>query len=297
MMEPDISTSAFTSEGIRCVGTLYLPQAIDRPPVVVMGHGLAAQRDFHLEPFAKRFVERGLAVFTFDYRHWGESDGEPRHLLLPRRQLQDWRAALAHARGLQQVDGERLGIWGSSFGGAHVIHVAAEDHGIRAVVSQVLAADTLSAVRGFGPGYMVKSTTLALMDSLRGLLGLAPLYMPVVGRPGETAVLNTAECWEGYLGLVPEDSPWQNRIAARSVLHLPFYRAIKVAHRVTAPTLLMGGVDDSLVAIEDIRSLAGRLPGAELREYPCNHFAPYYPPMFETFVAAQGEFLASHLEA
>ena len=287
----------FQSHGTRCCGRLFLPENRERPPVVVMGHGLGAQQDFRLPAFADRFVQRDLAVFTFDYRHWGESAGEPRHLLLPRRQLQDWRAALAYVRSLKQVDGERLGIWGSSFGGAHVIHVAAEDHGIRAVVSQVLAADTLSAVRGFGPGYMLKSTGLALLDSLRGLLGMAPLYMPVVGRPGETAVLNTAECWEGYLGLVPENSTWQNRIAARSVLHLPFYRAVKVAHRVTAPTLLMGGIDDSLVAIEDIRILAGRLPGAELREYPCNHFAPYYPPMFETFVAAQAAFLATHLGA
>lgn len=291
----DVTTSYFSSGGQSCAGHLYLPDGVDRPPVVVMGHGLGAQQDFRLPAFAARFAARGLAVFTFDYRHWGESGGEPRHLLLPLRQKQDWHAALAHVRGLNAVDGRRVGIWGSSFAGAHVIHVAAEDHDIRAVVSQVLAADTAAAVRGFEASTLAKTMALGIADSARGLLGLSPLYIPIVGRPGELAVLNTAECWDGYLGLVPENSTWRNRVAARSTLHLPLYRAVKVAHRVRAPTLLMGGVRDSLVDIEDIRKLARRLPGAELREYDCNHFEPYYPPLFETFAAEQAEFLAGHL--
>jgi len=290
-----ITESGFNSGGEHCAGTLYLPSGIERPPVVVMGHGLGAQQDFRLPAFAQRFVERGLAAFTFDYRHWGGSAGEPRQLIIPRKQLQDWHAALAHVRGLAEVDGQRLGIWGSSFGGAHVIHVAAQDHRIRAVVSQVLAADTASAVRGFGLGYMLKSSVLGITDALRGLLGMKPLYFPLVGKSGEMAVMNTAESWDGYLGLVPEGSSWKNHVAARSLLYLPLYRAIKVAHKVTSPTLLMGGVHDSLVAIADIRALAQRLPGADLREYDCNHFEPYYPPMFETFVTAQADFLVEKL--
>lgn len=288
-------TSNFLSHGTECAGKLFLPDSSELPPVVVMGHGLGAQQDFRLPAFAERFVERGLAVFTFDYRHWGESAGEPRQLLVPQKQKADWHAALAHMRGLEQVDGERLGIWGSSFGGAHVIQVAAEDHGIRAVVSQVLAADTASAVKSFGLGYIIKSTALGLTDALRGLLGMQALYFPLVGRPGETAVMNTPECWDGYLGMVPDNSSWKNEVTARSLLLLPLYRAIKVADQVRSPTLLMGGVNDSLVAIEDIRALAKKLPGAVLREYDCNHFEPYYPPMFETFVTEQSDFLAEKL--
>ena len=164
------------------------------------------------------------------------------------------------------------------------------------MISQVLAADTLSAVAGFEKLPMLRASGLALVDTLRGLLGMSPQYMQVVGRPGETAMLNTPECWDGYLGLVPENSNWQNRVTARSLLHIPWYRAIKVAPRVQAPTLLMGGIQDSLVSIEDIRALAQRLPGAELREYDCNHFDPYYPPMFDTFATDQADFLERYLK-
>lgn len=285
----------FQSHGTRCCGRLFLPENRERPPVVVMGHGLGAQQDFRLPAFADRFVQRDLAVFTFDYRHWGESGGEPRQLLIPQKQKQDWHAALDFVRQLEQVDGTRLAIWGSSFGGAHVIQVAADDHDISAVVSQVLAADTASAVGSFGLGYVLKTLSLGIVDSLRGLLGFAPLYLPLVGRPSETAVMNTPECWDGYLGLVPEGSSWRNQVTARSVLRLAAYRAISVAQRVTAPTLLMGAQRDSLVAIEDIRKLAARMPDAVLREYDCNHFEPYYPPMYETFVSEQADFLVDKL--
>ena len=290
-----VSQSLFDSHGTDCAGTLFLPDGVERPAVVVMGHGLGAQQDFRLPAFAQRFAERGLAVFTFDYRHWGESAGEPRQLLIPQKQKQDWHAALAHVRGLPQVDGERLAIWGSSFGGAHVIQVAADDHDISAVVSQVLAADTASAVKAFGLVYMLKSTLIGLTDTLRGALGLSPLYFPLVGRPGDNAVMNTPECWDGYLGLVPEGSTWKNEVTARSLLKLPLYRATLVAHKVTAPTLLMGGVHDALVAIEDIRIMAAKMPNAELREYECNHFEPYYEPLFETFVTEQADFLVGKL--
>ena len=294
-MSHTVTPSHFVSHGVDCAGKLFLPDSIERPPVVVMGHGLGAQQDFRLPAFAQRFAERGLAVFTFDYRHWGESAGEPRQLLIPQKQKQDWHAALAHVRAMPQVDGKRLAIWGSSFGGAHVIQVAADDHDIRAVVSQVLAADTASAVKAFGLAYMLKSTLIGLTDTLRGALGMSPLYFPLVGKPGDTAVMNTPECWDGYLGLVPEGSTWKNEVTARSLLKLPLYRATSVAHKVTAPTLLMGGIHDSLVAIEDIRVMAAKMTDADLREYDCNHFDPYYEPMFDTFAKEQADFLVKKL--
>ena len=71
---------------------------------VVLGHGLSAVRDQRLPAYAERFADAGLAALLFDYRHFGASGGEPRQLLDIQRQLEDWRTALAYARGL---DGDR----------------------------------------------------------------------------------------------------------------------------------------------------------------------------------------------
>ena len=94
---------------------------------VVMAHGLGGTRDAGLPPYAERFAEAGMRVVIFDYRHFGASTGEPRQLLDIGRQLEDWRAAIAFARQLDGVGPERVAIWGTLFGGGHVLTIAAED--------------------------------------------------------------------------------------------------------------------------------------------------------------------------
>ena len=83
----------------------------------------------------------GWPALVFDYRHFGDSDGQPRQLLDIGRQLDDWRAAIAFARSLEELDGDRIGLWGTSFSGAHAVAVAEEDERLRAVVSQVPFTD------------------------------------------------------------------------------------------------------------------------------------------------------------
>jgi dipeptidyl aminopeptidase/acylaminoacyl peptidase len=74
----------FESRGTRCFGWLWLPdERGEPPPVVIMAHGFGAQMDFGLPAFAERFVEKGMAVFMFDYRNFGKSEGEPRNLVSP----------------------------------------------------------------------------------------------------------------------------------------------------------------------------------------------------------------------
>jgi alpha/beta superfamily hydrolase len=84
-----------------------------------MAHGFGAERAFGLEPFAERFAEFGVATFLFDYRCFGDSEGEPRNWISPRRHLQDWEAALAHVKGLPNID--PTGSLGDLFSGGHVI--------------------------------------------------------------------------------------------------------------------------------------------------------------------------------
>ena len=94
-------TVAFESQGERCEADLSLPTGGDRPwPVVVMGHVFGAERTWGLAPVAERFARAGIAGLAFDYRHLGGSEGKPRRLIDPERQLQDWRAALEYVESL-----------------------------------------------------------------------------------------------------------------------------------------------------------------------------------------------------
>src|SRR6266550_5893250 len=123
---------------------LFLPKAAApgaRVSGVAMAHGLGAVKEMYLEPFARRFAEAGIAALLFDYRGFGASGGEPRQRIFPRDQIEDYRSALTWLSLQPEIDADRLGVWGSSFSGGHVLHVAAYDPRVKAVVSQVGAMD------------------------------------------------------------------------------------------------------------------------------------------------------------
>lgn len=114
----------FESDGDSCAAWLFLPDGVERPPVAILGHGLGATREMGLAAFAERFAQAGIAALAFTYRHFGDSGGQPRQLLSIPRQLADWDAAIAHVKNRPDVDGTRIAVWGSSFGGGHAIIVA-----------------------------------------------------------------------------------------------------------------------------------------------------------------------------
>lgn len=97
-----------------------------------------------LHNYAARFAAAGLAVFVFDYRTFGGSDGEPRNWISPNRHLQDWRAAVDYVTGplaaSGAVDKSKLALWGTSYGGGHALVTAGElGSAVSAVVAQVRA--------------------------------------------------------------------------------------------------------------------------------------------------------------
>jgi len=85
----DIENVRFPSGTGACSGTLYRP-APDRVTGagVVLAHGFGGVQVGGLQRFAIPFSEAGLTALTFDFRHFGDSSGEPRQLIDMRRQLE-----------------------------------------------------------------------------------------------------------------------------------------------------------------------------------------------------------------
>lgn len=282
--------SDFVSGGLRCAGWLYLPDGVKKPPVVVMAHGFAAERSFGLTAFAERFCEGGFAVFLFDYRNFGGSEGEPRNLVSVKMQLEDWRSALNHVRGLKEVDGERVALWGTSFSGGHVLVIAAQDQRVSAVVAQVPFVDGLATASSLGFKFVLRALAHGLRDVLASLAGRVH-YVPVVSDPDEFAVMNTPGSKEGYLALVPEGSTWQNRCPARILLSIPFYRPVRYASKIKCPVLIIYAEKDTLIPPEAVRKTAGKIGDVKVIQLDAGHFDVYVKPLFEKVVEAELEFL------
>lgn len=283
------------SKGCQCRGDLYLPDETQAPPIIVMAHGFAAERTFGLPAYADRFAKNGLAVFKFDYRSFGESEGEPRNYVDPARHLADWQAAIKHVRSLDNVNASRIGLWGSSFSGGHVIVTAARDASITAIVAQVPFVDSLSTIRKQGAGYLLKASPHILLDLIRLLTFQSPHFVKVIGRPDEFALMNTPESYPGYSALIPEDSTWENKCPARILLTIIGYRPIASAGKVRCPALVMLAENDSLIDAAAVEKTTIAMKNATLIKYPIGHFGIYSGPIFEDAVRRQIDFFLAHL--
>jgi pimeloyl-ACP methyl ester carboxylesterase len=286
--------SDFMSQGVRCAADLYLPTAVDKPPIVIMAHGLGAERSFALPAYAEYFANQGMAVLLFDYRCFGDSDGKPRQLVLPTHHLQDWQAAMRHVQSIPTVDTGRIALWGSSYSGGHVIVTAAKEPSIAALVSQVPAVDSLQYLRDKGLGFILKVTVHGIYDVLRMVIGLSAHCVPLIGKPKEFAVLNSHDAYDGYMSLVPEGSTWENKVPARLALTAP-YRPIKSAAKVSCPALVVIAENDSIIPATLQEEMAAKISKAEVVKYPIGHFDIYTGDKFEETVGTQAAFLKKHL--
>ncbi|MBJ7348481.1 MAG: alpha/beta fold hydrolase [Thermoleophilaceae bacterium] len=290
----------FTSSGTRCAAWHYEPEGDGKYPYVVMAHGLGGTREGQLAPFAERFAAAGYGVLVFDYRYWGDSDGEPRQLLSVSRQLQDWRAAFDFVRTLPKVDSQRVALWGSSFGGGHAITTAAKVPGVAAAIAQVPFADGLQSLLALRPLTAIRLTFAAIADVALALIGRGPVYVPLLGRPGEVALMSAADSYDGYMSIVPETAitsgNWVNRAAARIALTLPLYSPRRHAKHVTAPLLVLTAAKDTIAPARGAVTAAKNAVAGELKTYDGGHFDYYMGVGFEKIVADEIEFLDRHLK-
>jgi len=285
----------FGSGDSHCAAWLYLPTGVESPPVVVLGHGLGATREMRLDAFAERFADAGIAALAFTYRHFGDSGGQPRQLLSIKRQLADWDAAIEHLKQRIDVDGTRIAVWGSSFGGGHAITVASRHPELRAAVAQCPFTDGLASARALGPMASLKLTPLVARDLLASLRGRPPVTIPLAAHAGSPALMNAPDALPGYEALVPSDGTFVNEAAARVIPTIATYRPGRAAKRVTPPILFCVSNTDTVTPPAQTLRYARTAPRGEIRTYDAGHFAFYLGDAFEALVADQVEFLTRHL--
>jgi pimeloyl-ACP methyl ester carboxylesterase len=285
------STVSFISGGLRCYADCYRPLGAGPFPMIVMAHGLGGTRKMRLPAFAERFAVAGYACMVFDYRHFGDSEGSPRQLLDIAEQLEDWKAAIAYARGLKDIDPKRIILWGTSFGGGHVLATAANDNRITAVISQCPFTDGLSSSLAMSPMTSLKLTALALRDRIGSWLGAPPVMVPLAGKPGETALMNAPDVYPGYMALQPPGSDIPNYVAARVALDIIRYYPGRRTAEISSPILFCVCDTDTVAPAKATLRHAYRAPHKEIKRYADGHFEIYIGNAFERVLSDQLDFL------
>ena len=281
------SKISFRSGDATCVGYIFQPADIsEKIPCVVLGHGFTGTQD-RLKGSAEYFASRGMVALTFDYRNFGESEGMPRQVVSIKDQLEDFRSAIAFVRGLDFVNPDKIGIWGSSLGGGHVISVAAEDPKVAVVVAQVPFNGFPKKVEGRSKESTNALLKVMIKDKIRGMFGRPPIYIKAVGGPGELAVMASNEAQKTIEAM--QSDTWQNKVAPRALLDMMKYKPGKVAAKIKAPVLICVGEFDKETQGPTQQELAEG-PRAVIKTYPVAHFDFYRPDIRQQLLKDQADF-------
>lgn len=289
--------TGFDSGGDRCAAWLYRPDGAGLHPCVVLAHGFGGTREGRLWAYAERFAAAGMAALVFDYRHFGGSEGEPRQLISIGKQHADWRAAVAFARSLDDIDPERIAIWGTSFAGGHVMKVAAADDRIAAVVSQAPFTDGISALRAAGFKESLRLAVAGVLDGIAALTDGEPLLIPVVASPGTGGAMSQPGAYEGYRAIFEDPADWRNEVCGRFVLALGTYAPARSAKDVHCPLLVCALGGDSVTPPGPALRAAKQAPRGESVDYGTewDHFDIYVGELFERTIVDQIAFLTRSL--
>jgi fermentation-respiration switch protein FrsA (DUF1100 family) len=291
----------FNAEGVTLRGWLYLPDGREGPyPTVVMAHGFSAVKEMYLDTFAERFSEAGLAALVYDNRCFGASDGEPRLEIDPWAQVRDYRHAITFARTLPGVDANRIGVWGSSYSGGHVLVVGAIDRRVRCVVAQVpLVSGSRNARR------LVRSDMVAPFraqfdaDREARFLGKAPAMVPVVAEdPFAPCALPTGDSWQWFTETARTRAPaWRNEVTMRSVeMFMEYEPGIYIDQIAPTPLLMVVAAHDHLTVVDEALAAHSRaLEPKRLVILPGGHFDAYVQD-FAASAGAAAEWFGQHLE-
>ena len=260
------------SEGLRLAADILTPRGLQGPaPAILLCHGWGGRKQHLLELYAPYFAAAGNVVMVFDYRTWGDSDGKPvpaaaepmltepgehtirvrviREVVDPVDHVTDVRAALAYLLAEPGVDPGRVGLFGSSYGGGHVLAVAGTDDRVRAVVAQI-----------GGYGYPTSSefrqrARQQAADKARGVLD------PPIPQDRGTAVTS--------LGGVPD--------LARQLTHSP----LELARGIRVPTLFIDAefeeynADDPHLQGGGAYEVVRQNAVSQRHTFPCTHYRVY----------------------
>lgn len=289
-----------TDDGVTLRGWHYTPdKAAGALPTVVMAHGYSAVKEMYLDKFAETFAATGLGAIVFDNRNFGASDGEPRQEIDPWQQVSDYRDAITFAGTLDSVDAERIGVWGSSYSGGHVLVIGAIDRRVKCVVAQVpLISGHRNARRLIRADMIAPVQGLLREDREKRYAGEAPGMIAVVSDDASVpCALPTPDSYAWFTETHKSRAPsWRNEVTLRSIeMFLEYEPGAYVAQVSPTPLLMVVAAKDHLtVADEALAAYERALEPKKLALLDGGHFEAYVEAFDEASGAACAWF-AEHL--
>ena len=242
----------FYSENCKIAGDLYVPDACAEAaplPAIILCHGFSGIREILLPPYAEAFSRRGFAALVFDYRGFGDSEGE-RGRLIPAEQCVDIRNAITFMETVPEVDSSKIGLWGTSFGGAHAISVSAIDRRVKCLSVQIT----------FGSGERMVSGSMSSQEKEKMLATLQKAWQRAVTKNKPMSlnmdqILTDPDSKEFYLKTVEKFPKLKTRLPLLTIKESMEYMPENSISKLLIPVLIIGADKDIVCLVEESRIL------------------------------------------
>lgn len=294
-----VDMSFETSDGLTLRGWLYTPPGGGPHPAIVLAHGFTAVKEQYLDRYGEAFCQAGFAALVFDNRNFGASEGQPRQEADPLLQVRDYRDAITYASALAIVDGQRIGVWGSSYSGGHVLQVAAFDRRVKCVVAQVPdisgSMDVRLAIR---PDLLPGLFAAFAEDRQSRYLGKPPMMLDVVNSdPASDCALPGQDAHDFFAHSGCTLAPaWCNQVTLKSIEMLNEYEPGRDIERISPTPLLMIVAKQDTLTVTDLalKAYEQALQPKALVLLEGGHFDPYLR-YFDPSSQAAVEWFLKHL--
>jgi fermentation-respiration switch protein FrsA (DUF1100 family) len=242
----------FTSGQDTVRGWLYTPDEGDGPyPAIVLAGGWCYVKELVQPYYAEMFARAGFAALLFDYRNFGSSDGARRQHIDPVWQIEDYKNAISYLETLDEVDSDRIGAWGLSYSGGHVLIVGATDPRVKCIASQIPVVDGYRNMRRVHGTIGFRAFEELLLEDRRNRFRTGEDgYLPHAAPDPTTEVSSWpfAETYETFKALKATDAPaYENRSTIESAELLMSYSIDPFLPRLlNTPTLVVVAEGDDL---------------------------------------------------
>jgi alpha-beta hydrolase superfamily lysophospholipase len=263
-----------TVDGNVLRGKLFLPSDGGPHPLVVLQGGLGGPAESSFGT-ATAFTEQGVACLVYDHRGTGYSDGEPRQQFDPWQQCRDLRDILTLMVLREDIDGNRIALWGISIGGANSMFVAATDRRVKAVVAIIPPVSGWSARRLQPADTLAELEALIPLDRLKQAQGEPAMTIRLHGEatPGNPVMFSDHEGIEFVEKQIHHLPSFRNAITISTLDRLFEMEVRAYAERIEAPLLMILASEDTVAPVEEAREMFERVPEPkELIEYPGQHY-------------------------
>ncbi len=287
----DFERYAISNQREKLAVRVYRSQEMTQSPAVLLCNGFCSIQDVLLPDIAAQFAQAGYHAITFDYRGFGDSEGEPGRVV-PACQIEDIISVLQWCQSQEFIDPARIGLWGTSLGGCHVFEVAVRHPDVKCIISQMAFADgEFLVTQDMEPNekkrFMATLTRMARKKKLTGEELLVPIIKVMTDEESRI-----------FFKQLKKDYPASDiTIPYLTVLEAILYRPAEAAAQVLQPTLVMLAEKDKVVPVANGIALYQAITAEKSCRIQLNasHYDMFRPPHLPEVAAQEIEWLRAHL--